>query len=119
MTKSREITYQRKGDYLFPNLVIESSPVSYGRYGMLRRQFLKENRKSWYQSMLLSGKLDSHLKEIDQRANEQMEETMRQMAKIEGVTEKLKADDPLNWVARMNNIQNRAEEIVLTELIYN
>lgn len=118
MAKSMEITYQRKGDYLFPNLMIESSPVSYGKYGMLRRQFLKENRKSWYQSLLLSGKLDSHLAEIDEKANERMEQMTEQMAQTENVTEKLKAENPMDWAARMNNIRSRAEEIVLTELVY-
>ena len=118
MAQNMEITYQRKGDYLFPNLVIEESPVSYGKFGMLRRNFLKENKKNWYQSMMLSGKLDSYLTEIDQKANEQIELTVSQMAKTEGVTEKLKAADPMTWVARMNNIRSRAEEIVLAELIY-
>ena len=118
MPKRMEITYQRKGDYLFPNLMIENSPVSYGKYGMLRRQFLKENRRSWYQSMLLSGKLDIHLAEIDEKANERMEQMTEQMAQTENVTEKLKAENPMNWTARMNNIRSRAEEIVLTELVY-
>ena len=118
MTQSMAITYQRKGDYLFPNLVIEDSPVSYGKYGMLRKTFLKENKRNWYQSMMLSGRLNQYLQEIDQRANEQVEMATAHMAKAEGVTEKLKADDPMIWVARMNNIRNRAEEIVLAELIY-
>ena len=118
MTQSMEINYQWKGDYLFPNLVIESSPVTYGKYGMLRRNFLKENKKNWYQSMMLTGKLENYLKEIDQQASERMELTVTQMAKAEGVTEKLKAADPMTWVARMNNLRNRAEEIILTELIY-
>ena len=119
MTQNMEISYQRKGDYLFPNLVVESSPVGYGKYGMLRKYYLKENKKNWYQSMMLSGKLDSYLKEIDQQASERMELTVAQMAKAEGVTEQLKAEDPMTWVARMNNLQSRAEEIILTELIYN
>lgn len=118
MAQSMEITYQRKGDYLFPNLTIESSPVRYGKYGMLRRTYLKENRKSWYQSMLLSGKLDRHLEETDQRAGERMEQITAQMAKTMGVTEQLKAMDPLEWTARMNNIRSMAEETVLTELVY-
>ena len=118
MMQSMEITYQRKGDYLFPNLMIEDDPVTYGKYGMLRRTFLKENRKSWYQSMMLSGKLEKYLLEVDQTANERMEQNIRQIAETEGVTEQLKAADPLTWVARMNNIHSRAEEIVLAELIY-
>ena len=118
MTQSMEITYQRKGDYMFPNLTIEDSPVSYGKYGMLRKSFLKENKKSWYQSMMLSGRLDEYLTEIDQEASERMELTVSQLAARENVTERLKASDPMTWVARMNSIRNRAEEIVLAELIF-
>ena len=118
MTQNMEISYQRKGDYLFPNLMIEDSPVTYGKYGMLRKSFLKENKRNWYQSMMLTGKLESHLKEIDETANTRLELMTSQMAKAEGVTEKLKAADPMTWVARMNNIQSRAEEIILTDLIY-
>ena len=118
MTQNMEISYQRKGDYLFPNLMIEDSPTTYGKYGMLRKSFLKENKSNWYQSMMLTGKLESYLKEIDQQANERMELTVEQMAKAEGVTERLKAADPMTWVARMNNIRSRAEEIILTDLIY-
>ena len=118
MAQSMALTYQRKGDYLFPNLVIEDNPVTYGKYGMLRKNYLKENKRNWYQSMMLSGRLEPYLQEIDQRATEQMEMTASQMARAEGVTEQLKADDPMTWVARMNNIRSRAEEIVLAELIY-
>ncbi|MCI6767113.1 MAG: TnpV protein [Lachnospiraceae bacterium] len=98
--------------------MIEDSPVNYGKYGMLRKNYLKENKRNWYQSMMLSGRLEQYLQEIDQRANGQMELTASQMAQAEGVTEQLKADDPMTWVARMNSIRNRAEEIVLAELIY-
>ena len=118
MTQNMEISYQRKGDYLFPNLMIEDSPVTYGKYGMLRKSFLKENKRNWYQSMMLTGKLESHLKEIDETANTRLELMTSQMAKAEGVTERLKAADPMTWVARMNNIRSRAEEIILTDLIY-
>ena len=106
-----EVTYTRKGDYLFPNLTISGEPAQYGKYGMLRRTFLKENKKNWYQSMLLTGKLDRHLQEIDRAAD-------AQMALQEGVDEKLKAADPMAWVQRMNNIRSRAEEAVLRELVY-
>ena len=98
--------------------MIEDNPVTYGKYGMLKKNYLKENKRNWYQSMMLSGRLEPYLQEIDQRATEQMEMTASQMARAEGVTEQLKADDPMTWVARMNNIRSRAEEIVLAELIY-
>ena len=114
-----ELTYHRKGDYLFPNLVIETEQTEpIGKYGMLRRTYLKENRPNWYQSMLATGKLSRHLAEIDQRANDRLEQLTEQMARTEGVTEALKESDPMAWIQRMNNLQNRADEIILTELVY-
>lgn len=113
-----EVTYTRKGDYLFPNLMIAGEPAQYGKYGMLRKTFLKENKKNWYQSMMLTGKLEKHLQEIDETADARMEQISAQMAQQEGVDEKLKAADPMAWVQRMNNIRSRAEETVLRELVY-
>ena len=114
-----ELTYHRKGDYLFPNLVIETENApQIGKYGMLRKTYLKENRPKWYQSMLATGKLNRHLSEIDQRANERLEQLTEQMARTEGVTEALKESDPMSWIQRMNNLRNRADEIILTELVY-
>ena len=114
-----ELTYHRKGDYLFPNLVIETENApQIGKYGMLRRTYLKENRPNWYQSMLATGKLTRHLSEIDQRANERLELLTEQMARTEGVTEALKESDPMDWIQRMNNLRGRADEIILTELVY-
>ena len=114
-----ELTYHRKGDYLFPNLVIETeSAPQIGKYGMLRKTYLKQNRLNWYQSMLATGKLNRHLSEIDQRANERLELLTEQMARTEGVTEALKESDPMSWIQRMNNLRNRADEIILTELVY-
>ena len=89
-----------------------------GRYGMLRRRFLRENRNGTYTAMLLTGKLNQHLKEIDRQANEMMETLTAQMAKQEGVNESLKAENQMKWVGLMNNIQAAAEEIVLKELVY-
>lgn len=112
------ICYHRSGDYLFPNLTIEEKPVSYGKYGMLRKSYLKVNKKNWYTSMLLTGRLDDHLMEIDQIANERIAEIAAHMAKAENVTEQLKASDPMTWVAKMNNIWSCAEEIILNDLVY-
>ena len=84
----------------------------------LRRQFLKEHRRITYTNLLTSGKLSSHLAEIQQSAQRRMEEIVAQMAKAQGVTEELKASDQMKWVGLMNNIQNAAEETVLAELIY-
>ena len=114
-----ELTYHRKGDYLFPNLVIETENApQIGKYGMLRRTYLKENRPNWYQSMLATGKLNRHLMEIDRKANERLEQLTAQMARTEGTTEALKESDPMAWIQRMNNLRSRADEIILTELVY-
>lgn len=113
-----KITYTKKGDYLFPDLILKESKYQIGKYGMLRRTFLKEYRTGHYTSMLLSGKLDQHLAEIDRVANEGMELLTDQIAKQEGVNEELKVADIWNWIQRMNNIRNRAEEIVLAKIVY-
>ncbi|MFQ8655502.1 MAG: TnpV protein [Mediterraneibacter gnavus] len=112
-----ELTYYRKGDYLFPNLTIENGPVNIGKYGMLRKTFLKENRKNWYQSMLLTGKLEKHLMEIEKAAQERMEVLMNGLLIQYPAPDK--EADQMKWVAHMNNLQQMAEESVLTELVYN
>ena len=112
-------TYTQVGDYLIPNLVIseaEQSPL--GKYGRMLKRYLKEHRPVLYTNLLTTGKLDQHLAEIDRSCEERMELLISQMAKLEGVTEALKAADQMAWVRRMNSIRNRAEEIVLHELIY-
>ena len=112
-------SYTKVGDYLLPNLTIdESEQQPIGKYGRLRKRYLKEHRRALYTNLLLTGKLDQHLAEIDEACEEQMELLIRQMAEREGVTEALKAADQMEWVRRMNSIQSRAEEIVLHELIY-
>ena len=112
-------TYTQVGDFLLPNLYIESREEYHiGKYGRIRKRYLKEHRPILFSDMLLSGKLDQHLAEIDRACIERMDLLTRQMAKQEGVTEKLKAADQMERVRRMNNIQNRAEEIVLNELVY-
>ena len=114
-----EITYTRQGDYNLPNLLPpQEEPVPHGKYALLRKKFLKEHRRVTYTNLLTSGKLNSHLAEIQQTAQRRMEEIVTQMAKAEGVTEELKASDQMKWVGLMNNIQNAAEEMVLAELIY-
>ena len=89
-----------------------------GKYGRMRKRYLKEHRPVIYSQLIVSGKLFSHLREIDSTCNARMEQMVKQMAKAENVTESLKAENQMEWVARMNGIQNRAEEIVLHELIY-
>lgn len=117
--ESNGMSYTLQGDYYLPDLVLaEEETVTYGRYGMLRREFLKEYRKGLYTALLLQGRLVKHLNQTDLTANERMDLLMRQMAEQQGVTERLKAENQLLWVGKMNNIRNAAEEIVLKELIY-
>ena len=112
-------TNTQVGDYLLPNLIIdeaEHQPI--GKYGRMRKRYLKEHRPVLFTNLLLSGKLDQHLTEIDHACVDRMELLTRQMADREGASEALKAADQFEWVRRMNSIQNRAEEIVLNELVY-
>lgn len=112
-------TYRQEGDYLIPNLTLPDEPeYQIGKYGHLRRSYLKEYHPVLYANFLTSGTLHRHLAEIDQACNERMEIIVSDMAKQEGVTESLKAADQMDWVRRMNSIHSRAEEIVLTELVY-
>ena len=113
------LTYLRNGDYLLPALYLEDADLPIGKYGLLRKRYLKEHKRGWYSSLLLTGKLDEHLAEIDYSCNERIELIMNQLARREGVTEALKASDQMTWVARMNSIRASAEEIVLSELVYN
>ena len=112
-------TYRQEGDYLIPNLLPpKGSDISLGKYGRLRRTFLKEHHNGIYTAMLMDGSLWNHLHEIDQSCKERLDRIVTQMAEQENVTETLKAADQMEWVRRMNNIHNGAEEIVLHELVY-
>ena len=115
-----ELTYRMNGDYLIPDIEMdEQTKESIGKYGRLRKKYLKEQRKGFYNSLLLTNRLTEHLLETDRTAREQIQQIIEQMAKTEGVTEKLKAENQLSWVQQMNNIRARAEETVLNDLIYN
>ena len=112
-------TYRQEGDYLIPNLALPDEPeYQIGKYGRMRRSYLKEHRPILYANLLTSGTLHRHLAEIDQACNERMAIIVSAIAKQEGVIEALKAADQMEWVRRMNSIRSRAEEIVLTELVY-
>ena len=113
-------TYRQEGDYLLPNLSLPTEKEEYqiGKYGRMRKHYLKEHRRGLYTSLLLSGESDRHLAEIDQTCVERMEHITADMAKVESVTEALKAADQMEWIGRMNSIHNRAEEMVLSELVY-
>lgn len=112
-------TYTQVGDYLLPDLKLpeeEQPPI--GVWGQRHRRYLKEHRRASYATLLTSGKLNSYLADIDRQAEKMFLRLVKQMAEMEGVTEQLKADNQIEWVGRMNNIRNRAMEIVNTELIY-
>lgn len=112
------LSYTLHGDYYLPNLVLNEEKPIYGKYGMLRKQFLKEHRLAKYQYLLLTGKLTEHLNQIDQEARKQVEILMEQMVKKQGATEELKAQDQMKWVRLMNNIKASAEEIILKNMVY-
>ena len=111
--------YTQCGDYLIPEMGLteqEQKPV--GKYGMMRRKYLEEHRQGLYTRLILSGKLMEHLQEIDATCRRRIDQIIRDMAVTEGITERLKAKDQMAWVGQMNNIRQRAEEIILQELIY-
>ena len=116
-----ELTYSRQNGYLVPNLKMDGADEeaqTLSRYGRAREKYLMEHRKGLYNSMLLTGRLWKHLTEIDQAAQAQVDALMVEMAKNQGVNEALKAANQMDWVQRMNNIKQAAEEIVLNDLIY-
>lgn len=112
-------TYTQVGDYLLPDLELpqeEQQPI--GVWGQRHRRYLKEHRRATYATLLTSEKLNSYLSDIDRQAEELFSRLVKHMAEAEGITEQLKADNQMEWVRRMNNIRNRAMEIVNSELIY-
>ena len=112
------LSYTLYGDYYFPDLEINEEEPTYGKYGIMRKQFLKEHRSARYQNLVLIGKLTEHLSQVDKEAREKVEMLVKQMAEQWGVTEELKMQNQMEWVRKMNNIKNVAEEMVLLEIIY-
>lgn len=111
--------YELQGDYYIPCLkLLEEEQQSIGVWGQRHLRYIKQHRKVLYFNLLTSGKLNRYLADIDKQAEDMLSRLVKQMAEREGVTEKLKADDQIEWVGRMNNIRNRAMEIVTQELIY-
>ncbi len=112
-------TYTKVGDCYIPNITVpDTKKYNIGRYGNLRKTFLREHHKSYYTILFMEGKLFEHLEEIDQTCHKCLKDLITKMAEQEGVTEQLKATDQMAWVQKMNNIRNRAEEIVLNEYVY-
>ena len=116
--EKKGMSYTLHGDYYLPDLVLNEEEPTYGKYGMLRKQFLKEHRSARYQYLLLTGKLNEHLNQTDQEVREQVETLMEQMTEKQGVTEELKVQDQMKWVRLMNNIKASAEEIILKNMVY-
>ena len=114
-----EVTYRMQDGFQVPNLLMPQTPeVHLGKYAELRREYLKKHRRVLYTNLKTSGKLTEHLSEIEQTARKMVEQTVARMAQTEGVTEELKAVDPLRWTGLMNNLWHSAEELALTDLIY-
>ena len=111
------ITYTQVGNYLLPNLIPPESP-KVGRWGMLRHSYLRNHREGIYTGMLMKGTLNAHLEEVGRQVDEMEQRLISQLAQQEGITEQLKTENQLEWVRQMNCIRNRAEEIILHELIY-
>lgn len=114
-----KLTYEKCGDYLIPNLIPDPEPEGELRkFGLIRRSYLENYRRGIYSGLLLTGELKKHLLMIQEQEEERFDLLVKQMAEREGVTERLKAQDQMLWVCRMNNIRARVEEIVLKEIVY-
>ena len=113
------LTYTKVGDYLIPDLTVPTANIVLGKYSRLRLSYLKQNKKGLYTALKMKNELTNHLEEIQTTASERVENITKELAKKENVTEELKAENQLKWVALMNNFRNAAEEIVLKELVYN
>lgn len=112
------LSYTLHGDYYLPDLEINEEEPTYGKYGIMRKHFLKEHRSARYQYLVVTGKLTEHLNQIDKEVREKVEMLVEQMAGQWGVTEELKMQDQMEWVRRMNNIQATAEEIAYKNIIF-
>ena len=116
---STKITYTRQGDYYLPDLKLpEQEPREIGIWGQRRRRYLREHHKILYYNLLTKCKLIDHLADVDEEATEMYDRLVKQFAEQEGVSEQLKAENQMEWVAKMNNITSRAREIVFSEIIY-
>lgn len=110
-------TYYQEGDYFLPNLSVPELPAI-GIWGQRRRRYLEEHRQALYTALLLSGKLNDHLSEVDEQAEAMFSQLVKQMAAQDSITEQFKADNQMEWVRQMNSARNRAEEVIYNKLIY-
>lgn len=116
--EKKGLSYTLHADYYLPDLEINEEEPIYGKYGIMRKQFLKEHRSARYQYLVLTGKLTEHLNRVDKKVGERVEMLVEQMAEQWGVTEELKMQDQMEWVRRMNNIKANVEEIVYKNIMY-
>lgn len=118
--KTNNITYRRVGDYNIPNLILppEEANITLGKWGMLHKDYLLKNKKVLFTTLLTQGKLYKHCAEVENQARNMIDSLVEQMKESEGVTEKLKEENQMEWVCRMQNIEAMAREVVTTELIY-
>ena len=121
MSNKNSISYRQVGDYFIPNLIIppEEASITLGKWGMLHKDYMCKHQKVLFNSLLIQSKLFQHCAEIEKQANEMYDLLIEQMKETEGVTEQLKEENQLEWAQRMGNIQQRAREIVITDLIHN
>ena len=113
-----DINYIRSGNYYIPDLTLPEEPRPMGKWGRMHREYMKEHKPIQYNCLLLSGELWTYLADLNEQAQDRLERMIDRMKAVEGITEALKASDPMVWVQSMNNIRARAEEIILQELIY-
>ena len=120
MSNKNSISYRRVGDYLIPNLNLppEEAAVTLGKWGMMHKDYLEKHKKVFFNTLLLQGKLYQHCAEAEKQANNMFDTLIEQIKESEGVTEQLKEDNQMEWVQKMGNIEARAREIVINELIY-
>ena len=116
--KENGINYVLVGEYYIPEIGIKEESRQIGKYGMLRKQFLKEHKPDKFSVLVMKGELDQHLADVDEQARKIVEKLMNHLMKVEGVTEELKRQDQMEWVRKVNEIKNRSEEIVLSQDIY-
>ena len=115
-----EITYTKQADYLIPDLTLPTEPeLPLGRYALMHRDYLEQHKRVTYLNLLTAGRLNEHLYQTEQTALQRLEFLTKQLAKEQGVTEELKEKAPMQWLGMMNSIRSQAEEVILSELIYN
>ena len=120
MSNENKIQYRRVGDFLIPNLILppEEAKITLGKWGMMHKDYLEKHKKVLFSTLLIQGKLYLHCAEVEAQARDMFDVLIEQMKEAEGVTEQLKEENQLEWVCRMGNIEQRAREVVCSELIY-